>query len=216
MRGCTLYRFRFLLLAFLVLGLSGAKGLCSEKALASATERAERDSLTYIPDVDFDGDHKPDLAIGRSHGFGYTIEIQFTAQLTRTCLTLANGGIGTRIFAYDVDKDSYQDLVVTDATSLLPIAVYLGDGKGHFQEGKPWAFLPFRLDSPYRYEPGKIPTSLVSLLPQIRFSFDGTSGRAMATVLEAGDWVRGESEIQPAQLHKGSSKPRSPPLSFLL
>jgi hypothetical protein len=216
MRGCNRLKLGILLLAFLTVEMPGRIALCAEASSASVREQPQRENQTAILNADFDGDSRPDVAIGRSHGLGYTIEIQFSTQPARIYLTLANGGIGTRIFAYDVDKDSFPDLVVTSATSLLPIAIYLSDGRGHFQEGISWSFLPFGLDSPYQFQSGKVQDSLVGLMPQTRFDIAGAPSHTMAPALETGDWALDQLERALAQRYASGSKPRSPPLSSAL
>jgi hypothetical protein len=213
MRMCSSNEFRTLLLAMLFCGALSATGLCTEMAREIPADQEASSCFSTVLNADFDGDSKPDVAIGRSHGLGYTIEIQLTTRLAKSYFSLPDRGVGTRIFAYDIDKDSYQDLIITSATSLLPIAVFLGDGKGHFREAKPWTFLPFGLDTPYNYETGKVPAGLVSLVPQTRFTFDGRPSQAGAIVLKAGDWILGKYGIPSAQHHPRGSKTRSPPFS---
>jgi len=215
MRGCRLLKLGILLLAFLTVEVPGRIALCAEASPASVREQVRPENETAIFNTDFDGDSWPDVAIGRSHGLAYTIEIQFSNQPAKTYLTLANGGVGTRIFAYDVDKDSHLDLVVTSATSLLPIAVYLGDGKGHFHEGSPCSFLPFGLDTPYQFQSGKVSDSLVGLMPQTRFTIDVASGCTPVSGPEIGDLICGELGTLPTQDRASSCRPRSPPLSSL-
>ncbi|HYK90518.1 MAG TPA: VCBS repeat-containing protein [Acidobacteriota bacterium] len=207
-----------LLRAGLVTALSwavvpAANALCAAR-VDSSSEQAAWTYPIATADADFDGDNKPDLAIGSTRGLGYIIEIRFSTQLAKTYLTLANGGVGTRIFACDVDRDSFLDLVVTSSTSLLPIAVYLGDGKGHFQEGKPWTLLPFHLDTPYRFKPSSASTTFVSLMPQTRFSFYGGPDCVLSADLVAGAWLTGKYSEPEARRHPANRKPRSPPLSI--
>lgn len=215
MLGSSLFR-AVIILSVVRAALPGVNALCAEADLSSFNAQAGPAYSTAIVNADFDGDNRPDLAIASSRGFGYTIEIQFSTPLAKTYLNLANSGIGIRIFAYDIDRDSYQDLVVTSAASLLPIAVYLGDGKGHFQEAKPWSFLPIVLfETPYRYEPGSDSTSTVSLLPQSRFVLDGASAVAVMRQ-EAWDLVPPNLNEVPPWRSAKSPRPRSPPPSSSL
>ncbi len=103
--------------------------------------------------ADFDGDEKPDLAVGEGGEGGYTVQIHFTSDIPKTFLTFPVSGPGIRIVARDIDLDDDQDIIVTSATSDVPIAIWLGDGKGHFQPGDPWAYLPTHLNSPLQYRP---------------------------------------------------------------
>ncbi len=206
-------------MVLLLLGasLSGAVGLCAERNPSPAEAPASLADATAIINADFDGDNKPDLAIGSSHGLGYLIEIQFSSPLEKTYLTPAGFGVGIRIFAYDIDRDSCQDLIVTSAASLLPIAVYLGDGKGHFQEAKPWSFLPIALfGTPYCFQPGGGPTGIVSLMPQTRFASGEMRDCNAAIVPQAGDFLPGEFEEALSWYSANGCQPRSPPLSSRL
>lgn len=203
-------------LLFLLISMQGANSLCAD---ANGAPFDGQETVAYpsaIVNADFDGDSRPDLAVGSPRGLAYTIEIQFSTRTSKTLLTLAGAGIGTRIFACDVDRDSYQDLVVTTATSLLPIAVYLGDGRGHFKEGKPWAFSPFLLDAPYRYEPGRVWTSVVSLLPRNRFSAHLPSHCTFTANPDTGTKIAADFENLQEQRPAGGRTSRSPPVATAL
>ncbi len=203
-------------LLFLLILMQGANSYCAD---ANGAPFGGQEAAAYpstVVNADFDGDSRPDVAVGNLRGLGYTIEIQFTTRTSKTLLTLAGVGIGTRIFACDVDRDSYQDLVVTTATSLLPIAVYLGDGKGHFQEGRPWAFLPFLLDAPYRYEPGGVRTSVASLLPRNRVSAHLPSDLTFTANPDTGTKIAADFENLQEQRPAGGRTPRSPPVATTL
>lgn len=98
--------------------------------------------------ADLDGDHTPDLAIGtRSGPLGYTVEVQFSSRIPSAFLRVASPGAGIRLIIYDVNHDNDPDVVVQAATSLIPLAIWLGDGRGHFRQCDPWRCLPVRMDS---------------------------------------------------------------------
>ncbi len=93
--------------------------------------------------ADFDGDRQPDLLTGCRVGGAYRIEIQLSSDsrldTSRSLVGERQGGIV--VFALDVDGDNDLDLVVTDGFSIFPKAVWLGDGKGHFEKGDPLSWL---------------------------------------------------------------------------
>ncbi len=213
MHGCVFRKLAFLLPAILLSGWLTATGLCAENIQATPACEAQSESSSLISNTDFDGDNKPDLAVGSSNGPGYTIEIHLTARPSETYLTLAKSGLGTRILACDVDGDHHADLVVTSATSLLPIAIYRGDGRGHFREGNPWGYLPALLDTPYRWEPGQDGVLTVSLPPPSRFSCVLERNSGVRDGLEVVERNQFRSGTFPSQPSADCSTSRSPPLS---
>ncbi len=211
MLGHRLFRSAVLLFVLACAEAHGSGALREERIPAFLSGSETRQYSTSISDTDFDGDSKPDLTIGSPDGPGYTVEIRLTSRQARTSLYFAGGGPGIRIFAYDVDRDNCQDLVVTNATSLLPLAVYLGDGKGNFQQGKPWSVLPFGLESPNRYEPAKATGSLVCVMPQTRWCLDLQPDSTFEAPANAGGWIRVNSKGFNIRRYLGSRNPRSPP-----
>ncbi len=211
MSGCRFSGYRIFLL--LLLSAAPVIAVHSPEAWAAASQPSPPWQETAVLNkADFDGDSKPDLAVGSFRWPGYTIEIKFSSPVANAYLTLAEPGLGTRLLAYDIDHDSCEDLVVTNATSLLPVAVFLGDGKGHFQPGKPWLFLPLSsLGTTYHYDPVKARTILACLQPQLRYSAEGRPVCFHPSGLDAGDWTDHELEAPLAQRCLAGFNPRSPP-----
>jgi hypothetical protein len=103
--------------------------------------------------ADFDGDSEPDLAVGQNGIAGYTVQIRFTSHIPPTSLVFPDARPGIRIFTRDIDQDNDQDIIVSSITSDIPIAIWLGDGRGHFEKADPWAYICQGLKSPLQFLP---------------------------------------------------------------
>ncbi len=121
---------------------------------------------------DFDGDHKPDLLIGSQNGLEYTLEIRFSSRIPSALFSFSTGVAGLSITICDVNRDDAADLVVQASGSRFPSAVWLGDGRGHFVEGRPWDYLPLDMSGPGGVSPFAGPAQPVIALPDKRFSPD--------------------------------------------
>ena len=125
--------------------------------------------------ADFDGDRLPDVATGRLAGGMYRIEIRFSSDST-TCLVMNYIPPQATMYVMDVDGDNDLDLVVTDGFSLFPQAVWLGDGKGHFQDGNPHSWLSlFTAGQATTYRTGGFGDGLVLNGPTERLPLATTS-----------------------------------------
>jgi hypothetical protein len=83
--------------------------------------------------ADFDGDQKADMAIARLVKDQYQIVVSLSRRSEAAVLNPSVRLAGFIIHAFDINNDSYQDVVVTDAIAKYPLAVWLGDGRGNFE-----------------------------------------------------------------------------------
>ncbi len=194
-----------LLIAFCGAGLHAATG--------NPVEREIPYVAGHTLNADFDGDNEPDIAIGRPNGESYTVEIRFTTRVPNAFLTLTPSHLGLQLIAYDVDKDNFPDLVITSPVSILPVAVWLGDGKGHFRQGNPWAYLPFHWDTPFRYAPDKSHDSNTGVIQNKRLSYEGVLDLPAERNAEAAERVPSQSPRIYSLLFVCDLSARSPPRS---
>ncbi len=166
--------------------------------------------------ADFDGDNKPDLAVGRNSGGGYTVQIRFTSSIPEASLIFPISGPGFRIVARDVDHDDDQDIIITSATSDIPVAIWLSDGKGHFERGDPWAYFPQNVESPLRCQTGQ-PVEFAPGLTEDGCSNAGVpSGGPSIAELQAGALLAAESGRFYSNSSLSTFIPRGPPLTETL
>jgi hypothetical protein len=91
---------------------------------------------------DLDGDYIPETATVHQNRSVYQVSIHFTSGRPRLKLTVyrAEGEAGLSFEASDIDNDHKADLVITSATSLRPVAVWLNRGKAKFQKVRSWPY----------------------------------------------------------------------------
>src|SRR5438132_6829632 len=106
----------------------------SDTATISPTisREAQAGFLNHSVVSDFDSDNLPDLAIFK-HGVSRgTIEIQLSSKPENPSLTITSEVFGTGVFAFDIDHDNNQDLIIQSDSLSEPFECWLNDGNGHF------------------------------------------------------------------------------------
>ena len=116
--------------------------------------------LSYLSAVnaDFDGDHRLDQASIKFAKNGYEIDVVLRAhpETGAKIFWPSSQRFGLGLISCDVDQDGNQDLVLTSPLSLFPLAIWMSDGIGHFQEGDNTFFVPlFSNDRHPTFHPGK-------------------------------------------------------------
>lgn len=115
-------------------------------------------SYQSIVNTDFDGDHQFDQASIKFAKNGYEIDVRLHAhpETRAKIFWPSSERVGLGLISCDVDQDGDQDLVLTSAQSLFPLAIWISDGAGHFQEGDKTFFAPlFSNDRHPTFHPGK-------------------------------------------------------------
>jgi hypothetical protein len=199
----------------LVLGI----GVCPEPDLtltAPSWHPELAPDLSSTIQADFDGDQKPDVVVGTAVGQSYVLQIRFSTDAPATLLRLSAGVPGMRILSRDVNQDNDEDLIVTSCTSLIPIAIFLGDGKGHFQPGNPWNYIPVGIDSSYRFDPTTGQTSPAGNTEERRLPAGTLRGAVAELRLEDQPFVAPKTTDPSTIPGVFSRAPRGPPASSIL
>lgn len=115
----------------------------ANSAFASHHTSERRISYHTRLDHDLDGDQLPETATIRQRGYVYQVNIHFTTGRPKLRLTtyVSEGVAGLTLQTRDINNDSKDDLVITSATSIRPIAIWLNQGKSKFQKISSWAYL---------------------------------------------------------------------------
>jgi hypothetical protein len=121
---------------FVLLQICFVRAYGTESILLRADAEEAGTGLSNWLVADFDGDHIPDLAIGRSGVNWVQVDIRLSAESSQTSIRHGRAERGLRVLAYDVDRDDDQDLIFASSSSLSPPTVWLNDGKGHFERSE--------------------------------------------------------------------------------
>lgn len=144
-------------------------------------------SYQSLVNADFDGDSQLDRAKIKFAKNGYEINVTLRAQPETGAKIFWPSGerVGLGLITCDVDQDGDQDLVLTSPLSLFPLAIWISDGAGHFQEGDNTFFVPlFSNDHQPTFHPNKKLDNQICFPRQRRVSIDLSRGSHEATSLE--------------------------------
>jgi hypothetical protein len=167
-------RIALLLLLLLLFSLAG-HGTAGAANILDARVSSLRPAPQFAI-ADFDGDHRPDLAIIQAEASGtgsteYWIELQLSTSGEQSIEVVAPTG-GLRIEAIDVNNGNhFVDLVVTTAWLRQPVAIFINDGHGRFSRVQTTAFPEVFADSTTNWgSPSDQPTDTVGVSPHGRSS----------------------------------------------
>jgi hypothetical protein len=200
---------------FLLLGLGGGSITVNRTAAFSPSFLPPLNSVWVSSSTsvtfDFDGDRRSDLAVGRTEGNTYRVEIRLTTQPEKPLTALTSNALGISLLACDIDRDNDQDLVVSSPTSLYPLAVWLSDGNGHFEEGNRWLYIDLLAeDNSADYDQNNSQPDQVSIGQEEHSPFDKPFVNLEETRSEE-DGIAGELQTPPSSILAYSLAPRSPP-----
>jgi hypothetical protein len=102
---------------------------------------------------DFDGDNRPENVTRSFDGRQYHFDIRFSAGRGSESITFVSSELALSIKAVDIDHNNYVDLVVSSPIFPQLSAVWLNDGRGHFEKTERFysgALLPGNLTSTYQ------------------------------------------------------------------
>jgi hypothetical protein len=109
--------------------------------------------------VDVDGDKERDVVSARLVGGQYKIVVALSSRSDVITLSPPAGLVGFKIHVCDINKDSFQDIIVTAPTLAHPLAVWLGNGKGGFEPAIQGGFgIERGMTQPTRYGNSSLPT----------------------------------------------------------
>jgi hypothetical protein len=115
------------------------------RVLGAPTSPRSADQLGWAV-ADFDGDSRPDMAVtrmeSRGGGYVYWLELDLStnrkdgsSQAQANLPSAVSSIFGLHLTPQDVDGDHDLDIVVTMGIARQPVAVWINDGKGRFEEG---------------------------------------------------------------------------------
>lgn len=134
--------------------------------------------------ADFDGDSRPDMAITKTEaqGAGYVYWLELDLSTSRTgdstrqhpgFPAVASSMFGLHLTPRDVDGDHDLDIVVTMGFARQPVAVWINDGQGGFEEGDLAAYPALSCLEEFSLSPQSRPESTRVLYDQSRRSWFG-------------------------------------------
>lgn len=163
--------------------------------------------------ADFDGDARPDLALGRYEHRRYRIKVHLSQGTSETSLILSAPEVGMMLLPLDVNRDRHLDLVVASAYLVRPLVIWLNDGHGSFRRGKVRGWT-FGLSRAAGYSTLPVFTLIASWSGETRWRVTPPLGISLVNASEFFTPLPVESEYPPGMLLFASSLSRSPPGLF--
>jgi hypothetical protein len=208
----------FLKKSWAVLILVGVVLPLHKPAFAGPLDGCKRGAAEQAPlrvSGDFDGDSKTDTAVAKFCGSSYRIDIVLSSKRSRIRLTVpVRHEVGLELIAYDVNHDNRIDLVLTGASRVKPIAVWLNMGNGSFERSSGLLGPFFGTDSSPRLLRGIVRSDVQALIPTDDPADEFTLETPPAFQLERGLTGYGE-QSSPTASAWGSASPRGPPTIHL-
>jgi hypothetical protein len=165
-----------------------------------------------------DGDRRPDLVQCQAEGTSCQITIQLTTRNELVHLGMQGMPRDVALSAVDVDRDNDRDLVIATPGGLVPVAVWLNDGAGHFTEADPKRYAvpdaPTTKDGSIHEGGGSEANAVATIqfwhvsLDNPLVAFQTPAWNAQATLVESDGHVSQSSLLFPS--------PRAPPFSVVL
>jgi hypothetical protein len=167
--------------------------------------------------ADFDGDNKEDVASACLIGSQYRIVIQLSSRSEATTLSLPVRFEGFTLLAYDINEDSFQDLVLTTSAAQRPLMVWLGDGRGGFRVADQEPFgNEFGFTASPRYDSCRFPLQQDLLTEPWRSVCEKPLPAFADLCLEREGFIRCNTNIHPIRNLHFSLTLRSPPADLVL
>ena len=110
--------------------------LCASTGYANPKNERQGFSYKTRLGLDLDGDHIPETATIKQQGSVYQVNIHFTTGRPKLRLRtyVANDVAGLSFAVVDINNDANGDIVVTSATSIWPVAIWLNAGGTKFHK----------------------------------------------------------------------------------
>jgi hypothetical protein len=148
--------------------------------------------------ADFDGDSLPDVAVAKMEaqgaGYVYWLELDLSAGRAtdsaqqRPGLSVTPSSIfGLHLTPRDVDGDHDLDIVVTIGFTRQPVAVWINNGQGGFEEGDLDAYPALTCREDFSLSPQVLPETVRVLYDQSRRSRFGLAGSGLLSPLVHSD-----------------------------
>lgn len=210
----------FVLALFALGGASEGVGPVAATTASATRPQSILPSLLNSTSIlaDFDNDNRPDLAIIRSDGTHYKVDIQLSAQES-VSYTIPRSAAGFRAMVFDIDDDGYDDLILFNGTSSQLLGMWLNDGDhSRFESGKDdgppsnilWGERPWS----YRHNPS--PEASVFTNPTYRLPFGRPPSEFFRTALGREKSISSEPSEPCLQILSYTLHGRSPPMPSIL